>query len=359
MIFSRRSVLFLLLLATPALFAANARKSPSRPAELDNKTAFKGAIVVDAATGAVLFEDRANVITPPASMTKLMTFAIVHERIAQGTLNVTTPVKITNEDAKIGGTQVYLDPRETFPVDELLYAMMIQSANDAAHALARATAGSVPAFVELMNAKAKALGMTNTTFRTPHGLPPSSRRVTEGDLTTPQDFAKLCQYLLKHTNVLQYTSVRTRDFGTGRTGGPQHMKNHNNLLGKVDGVDGLKTGYTEGAGYCLSATAQRNGRRVILVIMGSFGPNGQKDLGKTRDLKSVELLEKGFAALPAAPATPIAPAPVAATAANPANAAPAASPVVPAPRPAAPAPAAASATPAAGEPVIKFAVPKK
>ena len=320
---------------------------------MDNKAAFKGAIVVDAATGAVLFEDRATVITPPASMTKLMTFAIVHDRIAQGTLNVTTPVKITNEDAKIGGTQVYLDPRETFPVDELLYAMMIQSANDAAHALARATAGSVPAFVELMNAKAKALGMTNTTFRTPHGLPPASRRVAEGDLTTPQDFAKLCQYLLKNTNVLQYTSVRTRDFGTGRAGGPQHMKNHNNLLGKVDGVDGLKTGYTEGAGYCLSATAQRNGRRVILVIMGSFGPNGQKDLGKTRDLKAVELLEKGFAALPAAPA----PASAANAPADNAANAPANSPVVPAPRPATPAPAAASS--AAGEPVIKFSIPKK
>ncbi|MEI6467132.1 MAG: D-alanyl-D-alanine carboxypeptidase family protein [Verrucomicrobiota bacterium] len=353
MIFPRHLRLILLLLTAPVMFGATAKKTPTRPGEMDNKAAFKGAIVVDAATGAVLFEDRATVITPPASMTKLMTFAIVHDRIAQGTLNVTTPVKITNEDAKIGGTQVYLDPRETFPVDELLYAMMIQSANDAAHALARATAGSVPAFVELMNAKAKALGMTNTTFRTPHGLPPASRRVAEGDLTTPQDFAKLCQYLLKNTNVLQYTSVRTRDFGTGRAGGPQHMKNHNNLLGKVDGVDGLKTGYTEGAGYCLSATAQRNGRRVILVIMGSFGPNGQKDLGKTRDLKAVELLEKGFAALPAAPA----PASAANAPADNAANAPANSPVVPAPRPATPAPAAASS--AAGEPVIKFSIPKK
>ena len=360
MTFSRRLLLALApVIAASALLGATARKSPSRPAELDNQTAFKGAIVVDAATGAVLFEDRASVVTPPASMTKLMTFAIVHDRLQQGTLSVTTPVKITTEDARIGGTQVYLDPRETFPVDDLLYAMMIQSANDAAHALARVTAGSVPAFVELMNAKAKALGMTNTTFRTPHGLPPSSRRVAEGDLTTPRDFAKLCQYLLKNTNVLQYTSVRTRDFGTSRPKGPQHMKNHNNLLGKVDGVDGLKTGYTEGAGYCLSATAQRNGRRVILVIMGSFGPNGQKDLGKTRDLKAVELLEKGFAALPAsapafAPAPPAPVGPAAATASSGADA----SPIVPAPRSAAP----ASPAPNTGsnpEPVIKFSVPRK
>jgi D-alanyl-D-alanine carboxypeptidase (penicillin-binding protein 5/6) len=208
-------------------------------------------------------------------------------------------VKITAEDSKMGGTQVYLDPRETFPVEELVYAMMIQSANDAAHALARTAGGSVDAFVELMNAKARELGMTHTTFRTPHGLPPAGRRSADGDLTTPRDYALLCRHLLQNTDVLKYSSVRNRDFGAGRKQGPQHMKNHNNLLGKVDGVDGLKTGYTEGAGYCLSATAQRNGRRVIVVIMGSFGPNGQKDLGRARDLKAVELIERGFAALPA------------------------------------------------------------
>lgn len=356
MIFPRRCVLSLLVLLSPALFAAGAKKAPTRPA--DDKTAFKGAIVVDAATGSVLYEDRADFVTPPASMTKLMTFAVLYDHLASGALALTTPVKITNEDAKIGGTQVFLDPRETFPVEELIYAMMIQSANDAAYALARTTAGSVPAFVELMNAKAKALGMTHTTFRTPHGLPPASRKIAEGDLTTPRDFAKLCQHLLKNTTVLQYSSIRTRDFGASRANGPQHMKNHNNLLGKVGGVDGLKTGYTEGAGYCLSATAQRNGRRVIVVIMGSFGPNGQKDLGRTRDLKAVELLERGFAALPPAPAAPATPA-TSATAAT-ATPAPAAnpSPVIPAPRQATPAPA--TPPPAAtAEPLIKFSVPKK
>jgi D-alanyl-D-alanine carboxypeptidase (penicillin-binding protein 5/6) len=157
----------------------------------------------------------------------------------------------------------------------------------------------VEAFVELMNAKAREIGMTHTTFRTPHGLPPAGRRIADGDLTTPRDYALLCRYLLVNTDVLQYSSVRTRDFGAERKQGPQHMKNHNNLLGKVAGVDGLKTGYTEGAGYCLSATAGRNGRRVIVVIMGSFGPNGQRDLGRARDLKAVELIERGFAAQPA------------------------------------------------------------
>ena len=280
---------------------------------------YVGYIVTDAATGQVLAEEHADVQNPPASMTKLMSFAVLHDRLASGALTLQTPVKITAEDSKMGGTQVYLDPRETFPVEELIYAMMIQSANDAAHALARTAGGSVEAFVELMNAKARELGMTHTTFRTPHGLPPAGRRNADSDLTTPRDYALLCHHLLSNTDVLKYSSVRLRDFGTERKQGPQHMKNHNNLLGKVAGVDGLKTGYTEGAGYCLSATAERNGRRVIVVIMGAFGPNGQRDLGRARDLKAVELIEHGFAALPAsAPAAP-APLPKAAvTAAKPA-----------------------------------------
>jgi D-alanyl-D-alanine carboxypeptidase (penicillin-binding protein 5/6) len=286
------------LLATvilPLAFSA----APAREKPAPSNKGYAGAIVVDAATGRPLFEDNADVSNPPASMAKLMTFAVLHDKLASGALTLQTPVRVTIEDSRMGGTQVYLDPRETFPVEELIYAMMIQSANDAAHALARTAGGSVEAFVELMNAKARELGMTHTTFRTPHGLPPASRHIADGDLTTPRDFALLCRHLVLNTDVLKYASVRNRDFGTGRSQGPQHMKNHNNLLGKVAGVDGLKTGYTEGAGYCLSATAERNGRRVIAVIMGSFGPNGQIDKGKTRDLRAIDLIERGFAAQPA------------------------------------------------------------
>ncbi|HTL69113.1 MAG TPA: D-alanyl-D-alanine carboxypeptidase family protein [Lacunisphaera sp.] len=272
------------------------------------RSAYAGFIVTDAATGKVLYEENADVSNPPASMAKLMTFAVLHDQLAAGTLKLDTPVRVMPEDAKMGGTQVFLDPRETFPVEELLYAMMIQSANDAAHALARAAAGSVPAFVELMNAKARELGMTHTTFRTPHGLPPSNRRISDGDLTTPRDFAVLCRHLVLHTDVLKYTSIKEREFGTGVRAQPMRMDNHNKLLGRVAGVDGLKTGYTVGAGYCLSATAERNGRRVIAVIMGSFGPHGEIDKGRTRDLKAIELLERGFAALPAIVAAPAAPA---------------------------------------------------
>lgn len=293
--FGRRIAVVSLLLGGLVPVIAPAKVRHATPVE----GVYTGAITIDAATGAVLFEDNADGQNPPASMTKLMTFAVLHDKLADASLTLQTPVRITDQDAGLGGTQVYLDPRETFPVEELIYAMMIQSANDASHALARAAAGSAPAFVALMNAKAQSLGMTRTTFRTPHGLPPSSRRDADGDLSTPRDFALLCRHLLQNTDVLKYTSVRDRDFGTARAKGPTKMRNHNNLLGKIPGVDGLKTGYTKSAGFCLSATAERNGRRVITVIMGSFGPGKTIDRGRARDLKAVELIEQGFAVLPA------------------------------------------------------------
>lgn len=338
MSFTRRHVWLFLVLLVPALGAAEARKSPTRPAE--NGPTFKGAIVIDAATGNVLHEDRADVLTPPASMTKLMTYAVLHDQIAAGALTMSTPVRITVADAGMAGTQVYLDPRETFTVEELVYAMMIRSANDAAHAVARIAAGSVESFVALMNAKAGQLGMKQTRFRTPHGLPPSSRREADGDLTSPRDFAMLSRHLVQHTDVLKYTSVEKRDFGPQRPKGPMRMENHNKLLGKVRGVDGLKTGFTNAAGYCLAATAQRDGRRVIVVIMGALGPGGQRDYGRSRDVRAVELLERGFAALPAAPVRPAPATPAAPT-----------EPLLkPAPRPA-PAPA--------EEPPLKLTIPKR
>ncbi len=279
--------LFLLALGAPALFAAK----PARPD-------YVGAIVTDAETGRVLFEDNADVVSPPASMTKLMTFAVVHDKLASGALTLEAPVTVTAADSRIGGTQVWLKEGEVFPVEDLIYAMMIQSGNDTAHALARTAAGTPAAFVDAMNTKAHEVGMTHTTFRTPHGLPPASRKTSEGDLTTPRDYATLSRWLLQHTDVTKYTAVRERKFGEGRRTADKviAMTNHNHLIGKVAGVDGLKTGFTNGAGYCLAATAERNGRRVIVVVMGS-------PASKTRDLKVMELIERGFAALPSTPAS--------------------------------------------------------
>jgi D-alanyl-D-alanine carboxypeptidase (penicillin-binding protein 5/6) len=298
---------------------------------------------MDAATGNILFEDNADVVSPPASMTKLMTFAVLHDRLAAGAIALNTPVTITAADTKIGGTQVWLKEKETFTVEELIYAMMIQSANDCAYALGRTVGGSAEAFVELMNQKAQQLGMTHTTFRSPHGLPPSNRRVEDGDLTSPRDFALLARHLLTKTDVLKYSSIAHRKFGEGVRSPDKviAMDNHNHLLGKVAGVDGLKTGFTNAAGFCLTATAARNGRRIIVVTMGGTDK-------KTRDLGVVKLIERGFAALPPAPATP----PPLALADSPMTPAPKAA----APK-AAPAPEAAQGNP--NEPKIQFSIPKR
>ncbi|HEY1792893.1 MAG TPA: D-alanyl-D-alanine carboxypeptidase family protein [Opitutaceae bacterium] len=252
----------LVMAAAAAPLAAGAR-----PAE------YKSAIAVDAATGAILYSENADAVSPPASMTKLMTFAVLDDILREGRITLSTPVTATAEDARVGATRdstvVWLRQGETFTVDELIYAMMIQSANDAANALAHASAGTVPAFVALMNVKARELGMLSSTFRTPNGFPVRGRRVSEGDLTSPRDYSLLCRYLLLHTDILRYTSVRSRTFGAGVRLNPTRMTNHNNLLGRVEGVDGLKTGFTNGAGFCLSATAERNGHRVIVIMMGS------------------------------------------------------------------------------------------
>ena len=283
----KRSPFAALLVAAAAVCAVPA---PARTAG-----AYKGAIATDAATGAVLFEDNADAVSPPASMTKLMTFAVLDDELRKGALSLTTPVTVTREDARVAAfkdsTEVWLKQGETFPVEELIYAMMVQSANDAAYALAHKAGGTVDAFVALMNVKARELGMRNSTFRSPNGFPPPSRRISEGDLTTPRDYALLCRYLVLHTDILKYTSVKSRTFGAGIRLQPVLMNNHNNLLGRIPGVDGLKTGFTSGAGFCLSATALRNGHRIIVVMMDS--PDS-----RTRDLNVQELISQAFIRLP-------------------------------------------------------------
>lgn len=252
---------------------------------------YKGAVVMDAASGAILAEENADFVSPPASVTKLMTFLVVHDAIAAGQVTLATPITATATDQSMGGTQVNLASGETFSVEELLYAVMVESANDAAHALTQ-IAGGREAFVARMNERARGLGMKNTVFRSPHGLPPDSRKESEGDLTTPRDLALLARELVSHTDVLRYSSTRVRPFGQGVRAEPLYMRNHNKLLGAVDGCDGLKTGYTRSAGFCLVATAQRGGRRVIVVVMGS-------STSKVRDAHVKKFIEEGFAKIPA------------------------------------------------------------
>ena len=291
--FVRRSLFIGLagLMAAASTIIGAEKQSGSRPKKKSiAANPYLGAIVVDAATGKVLFEDKANVKGYPASMLKLMDLLIILEKVEQKQISFQDPVRVSAKASHIGGSRVWLAEKETFSLDDMLYALIVQSANDVAVALAEKVAGSTDAFVELMNKRAQELGMTGTVFHSVHGLPPGLGQ--EHDVTTPRDFVLLCRELLKHKDALRYTSTRERPF---RPNDPKHMvmmRNHDHLLGAVEGVDGLKTGYFAEAGYSVAITAERKGQRVIAVVMGSTNR-------KVRDAKAAELVAKGFLALPA------------------------------------------------------------
>ncbi len=290
----------------PAKPAAAAPAQPQKPKGCISKTPYIGAIIVDADSGAVLFEDKADAPGYPASTLKLMTLLVIQEKIDAGQVKLGDMVKVSVAACKTGGSQVYLDPKETFTVEELLYAMMIQSANDAAVALAEHVGGSKEGFVELMNAKAQQLGMSNSHFASVHGLPPGVGQ--KNDVSTARDMMTLSRELCKHPAVFAYTSAPYRQF-RANTPKPFDMRTHNPFLKEgVEGCDGFKTGFTATAGWSIVVTAKRNGRRVIVVVLGS-------DERKMRDAKARELLTKAFTLLPAAAApAPVAPPPAVAPA---------------------------------------------
>ncbi|MDD5482984.1 MAG: D-alanyl-D-alanine carboxypeptidase [Kiritimatiellae bacterium] len=257
--------------------------SPS-PAAMESRAAdpYLGAIVIDAGSGQVLVADHADEKGCLASVLKLMNLLVVLEHVQAGALRLDDKVIISAEAAKIGGSQVYLKENEVFTVDELLYALMVQSANDAATALAVRTAGSKEGFVALMNQRALALGMKSTVFYSVHGLPPDGAQLP--DTTTARDIARLSRELLKHSDCLRYTACREHGFRNDQF----IMRNHNRLLASFPGCDGLKTGYFRKAGYSIAATAKRGDERIIAVVLGSKSRI-------TRDKTAAELLARGFA----------------------------------------------------------------
>lgn len=250
---------------------------------------YLGAIVVDAASSRVLFEDHADTKGYPASVQKLMDLLLILEKVQRGQLSLRDAVPVSLKATKTEESRVELVPNESFPVEDMLYALMVRSANDAAIALAEKVAGSTDGFVELMNQKAKELGMTSTVFHGVHGLPPA--RGQEHDVSTARDLAILCRELvLKHPEALRYTSTRERMFRPNGGKRALMMRTHNHLLGKVEGCDGLKTGYFAQAGYSIAVTAARHGQRIIAVVLDS------PDI-KTRDANAEKLLDHGFSAL--------------------------------------------------------------
>jgi D-alanyl-D-alanine carboxypeptidase (penicillin-binding protein 5/6) len=277
------------VLASLALVAAAPAAIP-----VVSQEPYIGAIVVDADSGDVLFAERADDKGYPASMLKLMDLLLILEFVDQGRLHYTDVIKVTAEASRIGGSQVYLKEHEEFTLEEMLYALMVQSANDAAAAIAIHVAGSKEGFIELMNKRATELGMTSTRFNSVHGLPPSED--AQPDVTTARDFALLSRELLKHPDTLKFTSVVRRPFRPNAAS-PFIMDNHNNLLDSFQGCDGLKTGFIRAGGYSIAATAKRGDARVVCVILGS------KDKS-TRDEKAKALMSRGFLVMPAKPPPP-------------------------------------------------------
>ncbi len=249
---------------------------------------YLSAMVIDADSGKILVDENSEAIAYPASVLKLMVLYVILDRIEQGSLRLDEMVRVTSEASQMGGSQVYLDPKEQFSVEDLLYALIIQSANDAAVALAIHVAGSKDGFVAMMNEKAKELGMNSTTFYSVHGLPPSEGQ--QPDRTNARDLAMLARELAKNPEVFKYTGTREREF----RGGEFIMRTHNKLLASVDGCDGFKTGYFKAAGFSIIATAKRNGVRIIAVVLGSLDR-------KVRDAKTAELIAIGFAKTPPRP----------------------------------------------------------
>jgi D-alanyl-D-alanine carboxypeptidase (penicillin-binding protein 5/6) len=266
--------------AKPAKVRVDQKDSPAQASSAKEEP-YKSYIVVEAITGKVIEGDNIHLKRPPASVVKLMVALVVMEKVAKGEVKLTDQVAVTREASKIGGSQVYLKEGETFSLEELMKATLIASGNDAAYALAEHTAGSKDEFVKLMNEKAKALNMTDSEFHSVHGLPPSKGQ--EPDLSSSIDLAILGRELLKYPKLIEWTSIKSEPFRDGKF----IMNNHNKLLTRMGGVDGLKTGFYRESGFNIVATAQKNGLRFIVVVLGS-------PKAKTRDDIAVEKFKKAF-----------------------------------------------------------------
>ena len=249
-------------------------------AEEDLAPTAKSAILVDNLSGKVLYEKNADEKLAPASMTKLASMLIVMEAIDNGSLKFEDKVTISEEAANMGGSQVFLQAGEVYTVHDLLKSVAIASGNDAVVALAEKVGGSVGGFVDMINKRLKELGATNTNFVNPHGLD------AEGHYSTAKDMSIIARELLKHEKILEFTSIY-EEYLEKNDGSRIWLVNTNRLVRFYDGVDGLKTGFTKTAGYCLTATAKKDNFRLISVVMG-------EDTTENRSSDTVKLLNYGF-----------------------------------------------------------------
>ena len=249
----------------------------SQPMEVDARSA----LLIEPSTGKVIYEKNPDEKFAPASVTKVMTMLLTMEAIDNGDLKLDDKIVCSAKVKSMGGSSMILDEGEVRSVEDILKGIAVASGNDAAVAMAEHLGGTEEAFVEMMNKRAQELGMKNTTFKNCTGLP------VEGHLSTARDIATMSLELLKHPNILKYSSIYMETISEGRKT-PIELVNHNKLVRFYEGCDGLKTGYTEEAKYCISATAKRNDVRMLAVVMGS-------PTYKIRNAEASKLMNYGFA----------------------------------------------------------------
>lgn len=240
----------------------------------------KGSILIEYTTKEVLMDENPYEHLAPASMTKIMTLLLVMDKIDEGKIKLTDEVTISENASNMGGSQVYLQSGEIMKVEDLIKSICIASANDSAVALAEYVGGTEEKFIKMMNDKVKELGLINTNFVNVHGLD------DENHYSCPYDMAMIASELLKHNEILEYSSIY-EDYLKKNDGSSVWMVNTNKLIKYYNGLDGLKTGYTKLAGYNLTATATRNDMRLISVVMG-------EETSESRSKDTIELLDYGF-----------------------------------------------------------------
>jgi D-alanyl-D-alanine carboxypeptidase (penicillin-binding protein 5/6) len=247
---------------------------------IDLTPSAKSAILMDVDTGTVILEKNGDEKLPPASITKIMTMLLIMESIDQGKFKMEDKVRTSEYAASMGGSQIFLETGEEMSVKEMLKGIAMASGNDASVAMAEKIAGSEEAFVQLMNERAKQLGMNNTHFVYCNGLPAS------GHYSSAHDIAIMSRELLKHPEITQFTGVY-QDYLRKESPKPFWLVNTNKLVRFYSGADGLKTGFTAEARFCLAATAKRDGLRVIAVVLG------EPDT-KTRNAEVSKLFDYAF-----------------------------------------------------------------
>ena len=272
----KKKKMFIFLILTSFIFRPSVYAEDLKLAENA-----KSAILIEASTGQVLFEKNADERLVPASMTKMMSMLIIIEAIERGDLKWNQEIQVSENASGMGGSQILLETGEKMTVRDLFKGVAVASGNDAVVALSEAVAGTEDAFALKMNERARELGLKNTNFKNPHGLD------TANHYSSARDMALIAKELVKHKKVLEFTSIY-EDYLRENTDRKIWLVNTNKLIRFYDGVDGLKTGYTEGAGYCLTATALKNGMRVIAVVMGE--PDS-----KMRNKEVSEMLDYAFA----------------------------------------------------------------